>query len=310
MKINHLLSVSQFTINQLLCILDRAEYMKNMVKTNGGTELLKNRILVSIFYEPSTRTACSFHAAMLKMGGSVINVNVEQSSIQKGETLEDTIQTMSCYSDVIVLRHNQKGMVSQAASFATKPIINAGDGIGEHPTQALLDIFTIKSELGRIGENMTVTLLGDLKNGRTVHSLVKLLVLFPNIRFIYISPESLKMPGDITEYVDSFNIEQRSDISLQDAIKQTDVLYVTRIQKERFESMNDYDNVVNNYCVNAELMKLAKQDMIVMHPLPRQNELSTDIDNDSRSAYFRQMENGVYMRMAILESILCRPLNN
>ena len=305
----HLLTVSSFVLADIKHLLARAEYMQDIVKTNGGSSRLKHKVMASIFYEPSTRTSCSFQAAMLRLGGSVINVNVEQSSIQKGETLEDTVQTMSCYSDVIVMRHPRKLAVAEAARVATKPLINAGDGVGEHPTQALLDLFTIQNELGRIGgdEPMTITVVGDLKNGRTVHSLVKLLVLFPGIRLLYISPNGLSMPKDILEYVDSFDIEQRQDVSLEEAIKTTDVLYVTRIQKERFDSLDEYEKVIGSYCINAELMSLAKKDMIVMHPLPRLNEISTDIDTDPRAAYFRQMENGMYMRMAILENLLCDP---
>jgi aspartate carbamoyltransferase len=306
----HLLSVLDLTFLEITHLLNRAEAMKQIVKTTGGTNILKHKIMASIFYEPSTRTCCSFQAAMLRMGGSIINVNVDQSSVQKGESLEDTIQTLSCYSDVIVLRHPQKHAVAQAAKVATKPLLNAGNGIGEHPTQALLDLYTIQSELGTIGTispnkpPMKITFLGDLKNSRTIHSLVKLLVHFPGIEFIYISPEGLYMPEEIMEYVQTHNIKQQHNIVLEDAIKITDVLYVTRIQKERFESLDTYEKVLNTYCINAETMKNAKKDMIVMHPLPRLNEISTDIDDDPRSAYFRQMEYGVYMRMAILEKIL------
>jgi carbamoyl-phosphate synthase/aspartate carbamoyltransferase/dihydroorotase len=306
----HFLSAFDLKFHDIIHLLNRAEAMKHIVKESGATNILKNKIMASIFYEPSTRTCCSFQAAMLRMGGSVINVNVDQSSVQKGETLEDTIQTMSCYSDVIVMRHPQKHAVAEAAKVATKPLINAGDGIGEHPTQALLDLYTIQSELGKIGSypnhktKMTITMLGDLKNSRTVHSLVKLLVHFPGIVFIYICPEGLFMPGEITQYVQSYGIKQHENIELEDAIKTTDVLYVTRIQKERFASLEEYEKVVNTYCVNAEIMKSAKKDMIVMHPLPRLKEISIDIDKDPRAAYFRQMENGVYMRMAILEKIL------
>lgn len=306
----HFLSVFDLKFPDIIHLLNRAEAMKQIVNARGCTNILKNKIMASIFYEPSTRTCCSFQSAMIRMGGSVINVNVDQSSVQKGESVEDTIQTMSCYSDVIVMRHPQKHAVSEAAKVATKPIINAGDGIGEHPTQALLDLYTIQSELGRIGSSnskngkMTITLLGDLKNSRTIHSLVKLLVHFPGIVFIYISPDGLYMPGDIVQYLQSLGIKQHENIVLEEAIKTTDVLYVTRIQKERFATLESYEKVVDSYCVNAEIMKSAKKDMIVMHPLPRLNEISTDIDNDPRSAYFRQMENGVYMRMAILEKIL------
>lgn len=285
----HLLTVSDLSLSYIIKLLDRASYMK----TYKG-DMMKHKILTTIFYEPSTRTSCSFQAAMLKLGGSVINVNVDQSSIKKGESLEDTIRTMSCYSDCIVIRHPNKSFVTEASKVSSKPIINAGDGDGEHPTQALLDLFTIQNELGRI-ESMTITIVGDLKYGRTVHSLVKLLTFFNNIKLIYISPKELSMPDEIIQYV---SLEQRTDLSIEEAIKITDVLYVTRIQKERFDSN------IEPIVINANLMKLAKKNMIVMHPLPRLTELSTDMDSDPRSAYFRQMENGMYMRMAILENML------
>jgi len=306
----HLLSVLDLTFNEIIHLLNRAEAMKRIVLGTGGTNILKHKIMASIFYEPSTRTCCSFQAAMLRMGGSVINLPIDQSSVQKGETLEDTIQTMCCYSDVIVMRHPQKNAVAEAAKVATKPLINAGDGIGEHPTQALLDLYTIQSELGKIGSypnhlsKMTITFLGDLKNSRTIHSLVKLLVHFPGIEFIYVSPEGLHMPEEIIEYLQRHNIKQHDNIVLEDAVQNTDVLYVTRIQKERFPSIESYEKVLDTYCVNTETMKNAKQNMIVMHPLPRLKEISREIDCDPRCAYFRQMEYGVYMRMAILEKIL------
>jgi len=265
-----------------------------MKKIKTGT-MLKDKIMTTIFYEPSTRTKCSFQAAMLRLGGSIIDINVDQSSVQKGETLEDTIRTVSCYSDAIVLRHPRKSAVTDAAKVTEIPIINAGDGVGEHPTQALLDLFTIKNELG-LG-SMTITMVGDLKNGRTVHSLAKLLTRFCGIRLIYISPKELSMPNDIVEYLNPF-IEQRTDVSLEDAIKVTDVLYVTRIQKER--ETCEYEP----YAITPELLKSAKKKMIVMHPLPRQSELPPDLDDDPRAAYFRQVENGLYMRMAILDYVV------
>jgi len=255
---------------------------------------LKNRIMTTLFYEPSTRTSCSFQAAMLRLGGSVIPVPVDQSSVQKGESLQDTIRTLCCYSDVIVLRHPEKGSVLEATKVSTKPILNAGDGTGEHPTQALLDLFTIQQELGRV-KHFTITFTGDLTHGRTVHSLVRLLVHFPNIKVLYAS--LFPMPPDIVDFVASHGIEQRVT-TLEEALPETDVLYVTRIQKERFTFSGTIP------CIDAECMKRAKQKMIVMHPLPRNEELSTDMDEDPRSVYFKQMEYGMYMRMAILEYYL------
>lgn len=317
-----LLSVKEFDLAKASHLLNCAERMKSLVQERGGDDRLKHRVLASVFYEPSTRTSCSFQAAMLRLGGGVVCVNSDQSSIQKGESLEDTIQTMACYCDVIVLRHPVKGSANQAAQVSTKPVINAGDGVGEHPTQALLDLFTIQTELGKVGQYvpgtstidpslpiMTVTLLGDLKNGRTVHSLVKLLALFPGIKLIFIAPDSLAMPSELTSELAGLGIGIGADkivtnMALEEAMPLTDVLYVTRIQKERFSSIEEYNAVAGSYCVDAKLMEKAKRSMIVMHPLPRLTEIATDVDTDPRAAYFRQMENGMYMRMAILDNII------
>lgn len=285
----HLLSIMDLSKPIILHLLRRASEMKNI-----KNEPLKHCTMTTLFYEPSTRTSCSFQAAMLRLGGSVIPVPVDQSSIQKGETLQDTIRTLCCYSDIIVFRHPQKGATLEASKVSTKPILNAGDGTGEHPTQALLDLYTIQQELGRV-DQLTITFMGDLTHGRTVHSLVRLLIHFSNIKIIYAS--SFPMTSDVVEYVASFGIEQRV-CSLEEALPVTDVLYVTRIQKERFQFSGTPE------CVDAEKMKLAKEKMIVMHPLPRNEELSIDMDNDKRSVYFKQMEHGMYMRMAILEYYL------
>eukprot|EP01038_Epipyxis_sp_PR26KG_P011165 gene11165-14982_t len=255
----HLLSIRGLSMQFIQILLQSAEDMKNLVARIGGDDRLKHKVLASVFYEPSTRTSCSFQTAMLRLGGSVVCVNEEQSSVKKGESLEDTIQTMSCYCDVIVLRHPVKGSALQASKVSTKPVINAGDGIGEHPTQALLDLYTIRSELGVIGgtaeSKQTITLLGDLKNGRTVHSLVKLLSMFEHVKFIYIAPDNLNMPTEIVEEMNSLGIEQITSLTLEQAIGQTDVLYVTRIQKERFASEEEYKSVLGSYCVDVELMK-------------------------------------------------------
>lgn len=301
---NQLLSVLDINLSTVRLLLQKAREMKDLVKSKGGSSILTNKVLTSLFYEPSTRTSCSFQAAMLRLGGSVINVDVGNSSMQKGETLEDTIQTVSCYSDIIVMRHPEKNSVTESAKISDKPFINAGDGTGEHPTQALLDLYTIQSEIGQIGKNTNITFVGDLKHSRTVHSLVKLLTYFPDVIITYISPDGLSMPEEIVEFVNLHGLEQRTCVLLEEAIKETDVLYVTRIQKERFATEEEYRKVVGSYCIDTELMKLAKKKMIVMHPLPRLNEIDRAVDNDPRAAYFRQMENGMYMRMAILEYML------
>jgi aspartate carbamoyltransferase len=241
---------------------------------------------------------------MERLGGSVIPISeVKYSSVSKGESLPDTIRTLECYADVIVLRHPETGSAAIAAKAAKKPVINAGDGVGEHPTQALLDTFTIMEELGRLN-NLTVTMLGDLKYGRTVHSLARLLSQFSNIKLNYVSPDILKMPKEVMDEVAAKNVPQAEFSSLEKVLPETDVLYVTRVQKERFEDPADYEKVKGAYVIDPEIMKAAKQDMIVMHPLPRVGEISPEFDDDPRAAYFRQMEYGLYVRMAVLAMVL------
>jgi aspartate carbamoyltransferase len=307
----HFLSIKGLSMKFVDSIMCGADQMKELVSEQGGDNRLKHRVLASVFYEPSTRTSCSFQAAMLRLGGSVITVNPDQSSVKKGETLEDTIQTMACYCDLTVLRHPEKGSALAASLVSTKPIINAGDGTGEHPTQALLDLYTIKSELGYIGgstsdSKMTIALLGDLKNGRTVHSLAVLLSMFPNIRLIYVSPAGLEMPEYIVEELRSLGVEQVHDKSIDEVIADADIVYVTRIQKERFSSVEEYESVLGSYVVDENMMKKAKQKMALMHPLPRLSEICTKVDSDPRAAYFRQMENGMFVRMALLSSLMLR----
>lgn len=307
----NLISVRGLSMQFIQLILEVSDEMKTLVSSDGGDDRLKHKILGALFYEPSTRTSCSFQAAMLRLGGSVITVDDATSSTKKGESLEDTIQTMSCYCDIIVLRHPVIGSAATAATVATKPVINAGDGIGEHPTQALLDLYTIKSELGYIGgrsaeERMTVTFLGDLKNGRTVHSLALLLSLFPHMRFIYVCPPGLEAPPQLLDEVGAKGAEQLQHLTLDQAVEVTDVLYVTRIQRERFACEEDYGRVTGSYCVDAALMSKAKQSMVLMHPLPRVDEIHTEVDLDPRAAYFRQMENGMFVRMALLSILLLK----
>jgi aspartate carbamoyltransferase len=298
-----ILSVKQFSRLDLEYIFGVAHEMRGMVERVGTFDLLKGKILANLFYEPSTRTSSSFTAAMERLGGSVIPINeVKYSSVTKGETLSDTVRTLECYADVIVLRHPETGSAAIAAKAARKPVINAGDGVGEHPTQALLDAFTIMEELGRF-ENLTVTMLGDLKYGRTVHSLARLLSLF-NVKLNYVSPEILKMPGEVLDEVKEKGISQAEFNSLGKVLPETDVLYVTRVQKERFENAGEYEMVKGAYVIDPAIMKAAKQDMIVMHPLPRVTEISMDFDDDPRAAYFRQMEYGLYVRMALLAMVL------
>src|SRR6266516_3548180 len=274
-----IISVKQFGRSDLEYVFGVAHEMRGIVERIGTVDLLKGKILANLFYEPSTRTSSSFTAAMERLGGSVIPINeVRYSSVSKGESLPDTIRTLECYADVIVLRHPETGSAAIAAKAARKPVINAGDGVGEHPTQALLDTFTIFEELG-VGQvdGMTVTMLGDLKYGRTVHSLARLLSLF-KVKINYVSPEILRMPGEVMNEVAEKGIPQAEFNSLEQVLPETDVLYVTRVQKERFEDPADYEKVKGAYVIDPEIMKAAKQEMIVMHPLPRVGEISPDFD--------------------------------
>ncbi|MFQ5617239.1 MAG: aspartate carbamoyltransferase [Anaerolineales bacterium] len=298
-----MLSVKQFSRADLNYIFEVAHEMHEMVARIGTFDLLKGKILANLFYEPSTRTSSSFTAAMERLGGSVIPINeVRYSSVSKGESLPDTVRTLACYADVIVLRHPEKGASALAAKYARKPIINAGDGIGEHPTQALLDLFTIVEELGRV-DGLTITMLGDLKYGRTVHSLARLLSLY-DVKINYVAPEIVSMPPEIIAEIDEKGIPQTAYAALDEPLPKTDVLYVTRIQKERFTNPDGYESVKGSYVITPDTLKAAKARMIVMHPLPRVGEISMAVDDDPRAAYFRQMEYGLYVRMALLAMVL------
>ena len=298
-----IVSVKQFKREDLEYVFGVAHEMRGMVERVGTFDLLKGKILANLFYEPSTRTSSSFTAAMERLGGSVIPINeVKYSSVTKGETLTDTVRTLECYADVIVLRHPETGSAAIAAKAMKKPLINAGDGTGEHPTQALLDAFTIREELKQF-DGLTVTMLGDLKYGRTVHSLARLLSLF-NVKLNYVSPDILKMPQEVMDEVSEKGISQKEFSSLEKVLPETDVLYVTRVQKERFEDPADYEKVKGAYVIDPEIMKAAKKEMAVMHPLPRVGEISESFDDDPRAAYFRQMEYGLYVRMALLAMVL------
>jgi aspartate carbamoyltransferase len=298
-----ILSVKQFSRDDLEYIFGVAHEMREMVQRVGTFDLLKGKILANLFYEPSTRTSSSFTSAMERLGGSVIPINeVIYSSVSKGESLPDTVRTLECYADVIVLRHPEVGASVLAAQYAQKPIINAGDGVGEHPTQALLDLFSIVEELGEV-DGLSVTLLGDLKYGRTVHSLARLLSLY-DVRLNYVSPEVLRMPPEIIEELQEKGIPQAEYDGLDEALPDSDVLYVTRVQKERFADLEQYERVKDAFVITPETLRRAKDRMIVMHPLPRVSEISMDVDADPRAAYFRQMEYGLYVRMALLAMVL------
>jgi aspartate carbamoyltransferase len=298
-----ILSVSQFDRKNLEYIFGVAHEMRVLVERFGSADLLHGKILANLFYEPSTRTSSSFMAAMLRLGGQVIPINnVQYSSVSKGESLPDTIRTLESYSDLIVLRHPEVGSAATAARYAAKPVINAGDGVGEHPTQALLDLFTVVEELGKI-DKLRVAMVGDLKYGRTVHSLTKLLVNF-DVEFVFVSPDILAMPEDVLDVVRGHGHKFDVTDDINPVIGDVDVLYVTRVQKERFTDLAQYDRVRDQYVVDEGLMERAKREMIVMHPLPRVNEIAYGVDDDPRAAYFRQMRNGMYIRMALLAAVL------
>ena len=298
-----IVSVKQFDTDDLDYIFEVAHEMQAMVARVGAFDLLKGKLLANLFYEPSTRTSSSFTAAMERLGGSVIPINeVRYSSVSKGESLPDTVRTLERYADVIVLRHPEVGASAEAAKFTSKPIINAGDGVGEHPTQALLDLFTIREELGDV-DGLTVTMVGDLKYGRTVHSLSRLLSKF-KVELNLVSPEILRMPDEILGELGEAKTPFEVHDSLDAVIPATDVLYVTRVQKERFDDESQYEAVKGQFVVTPETLVPAKERMIVMHPLPRVNEISMDVDADPRAAYFRQMEYGMYVRMALLAMVL------
>lgn len=299
-----IISVSQFDTAKLDYIFARAHEMREMVERVGAVDLLKGRVLACLFYEPSTRTSASFIAAMERLGGAVIPITqgVQFSSVSKGETLADTIRTLEQYADVIVLRHPEIGSAQVAADYASVPIINAGDGAGEHPTQALLDLFTIKEELGRL-DGLKIAMVGDLRNGRTVHSLVRLLLQY-KVSLRFVAPEILRLPLTLMNEVIDTGLDVRETHDVADVIENADVLYVTRVQKERFTDLAQYEEVKDQYEITPELMAKAKSKMIVMHPLPRVGEIHYAVDSDPRAAYFRQVKNGMYIRMALLAAVL------
>ncbi|KAM8953468.1 multifunctional protein CAD isoform 1-T1 [Pelodytes ibericus] len=298
----HILTVKQFSKDQMSHLFNVAHTLRMLVQKERSLDILKGKVMASMFFEASTRTSSSFAAAMHRLGGSVLSFSESTSSSQKGESVTDSVQTMSCYADVLVLRHPDPGAVELAAKHCRKPVINAGDGVGEHPTQALLDIFTIREELGTVN-GMTITMVGDLKHGRTVHSLACLLTQY-RINLRYVTPRSLRMPANIIHFLASKGIKQEEFDSIEEALPDTDVLYMTRIQKERFQSKEEYENCFGQFILTPHIMTRAKKKMVVMHPMPRVNEISLEVDTDPRAAYFRQAENGMYVRMALLATVL------
>ena len=299
----HLMSPLDLSVEELDQLLDLAgDIEKNPQKYAHACDGMK---LATCFYEPSTRTRLSFEAAMLNLGGSVLGfASADSSSAAKGESVSDTIRIISCYADICAMRHPKEGAPLVASQKSSIPVINAGDGGHQHPTQTLTDLLTIRSLKGKL-DNMTIGLCGDLKYGRTVHSLINALIRYPGIRFVLISPEELKIPDYIREDVlVKNNIPFEEVTRLDDAMPKLDILYMTRVQKERFFNEEDYVRLKNYYILDKEKMKLAKDDMYVLHPLPRVNEISVEVDDDPRAAYFRQAQYGVYVRMALILTLL------
>jgi aspartate carbamoyltransferase catalytic subunit len=302
-KHRDIISIKDFSKEEIEYILEYAKHMIPYAKAEKHTTLLKQQILATLFFEPSTRTRLSFESAMQRLGGSVIGfADPSGTSQKKGESLADTIRMADSYSDAIVIRHPQEGAARLAAEFSEVPIINAGDGAGQHPTQCLLDLFTILTEKKKIKGN-NVVLLGDLKYGRTVHSLAYALSLF-QANLTFVSPETLKMPKEVIHECKEFGVEPVSTSNLEKAIKEADVLYATRIQRERFPDAEEYNRVVGSYKVDNVLLREAKEDLIVMHPLPRIVEIEPEVDQTKHAVYFTQAFNGLPVRMALLSLIL------
>ena len=299
----HLLNPLDLSVEELTNVLDlAADIEKNPDKYR---EVCKHKKLATLFYEPSTRTRLSFESAMINLGGSVIGFSsADSSSASKGESVADTIRVISCYADICAMRHPKEGAPTVAAEFSKIPVINAGDGGHQHPTQTLTDLLTIRSLKGKL-DNLVIGLCGDLKFGRTVHSLIKALARYEGISFVLISPEELKIPEYIREDVlDSQNIPYKEVEHIEDVMPELDILYMTRVQRERFFNEEDYIRLKDFYILDKKKMSLAKEDMLVLHPLPRVNEISVEVDDDPRAAYFRQVQYGVYVRMALILTLL------
>lgn len=299
----HLMSPMDFSVEELEKLMDLAGDIE--ADPAKYAHACAGKKLATLFYEPSTRTRLSHEAAMLNLGGNVMGFSTaDSSSAAKGESVSDTIRTISCYADICAMRHPKEGAPMVACRHSSIPVINAGDGGHQHPTQTLTDLLTIRSLKGHLG-NMTIGLCGDLKFGRTVHSLIHALVRYPGIRFTLISPEELRLPSYIrSDVLDKNGIPYEEVVRLEDALPKLDLLYMTRVQKERFFNEEDYVRMKDFYILDAKKMALAPEDMYVLHPLPRVNEISVEVDTDPRAAYFRQVQYGVYIRMALILTLL------
>ena len=304
-RLPHVLEAQQFDIDLMDAIFSTAREMEQVVQ-HYGSNILSRRVMATLFYEPSTRTRLSFESAMTRLGGTVLTTESAQefSSAAKGETLEDTIRVVAGYTDVIVLRHFESGASNRAAAVTKIPVINAGDGAGQHPTQSLLDLYTIQREIGRL-EEISVALVGDLANGRTVRSLSYLLAKYESVKIYFVAPDVVRMKDDIKEYLQRHGVDFEEVEDLHEVAREVDVIYQTRIQKERFgDRTEEYEQARGKYTIDRSVMDCMQDHAVVMHPLPRVDEIDPAIDADPRAAYFRQAHNGLYVRMAILRMLL------
>ncbi len=301
--LRHLIEPEDFTIEEINSLVELGKKMYRSPKSY--TEICKGKILATLFYEPSTRTKFSFEAAMLRLGGSILGFSdASTSSVSKGESISDTIRVMSGYADIAVMRHPKEGAPKLASQYSQIPIINGGDGGHQHPTQTLTDLLTISTYKGSI-ENQNVAFCGDLKFGRTVHSLISTLARYEIKKFILISPEELTLPQSLKRHlIETYGVELEEVRTIEEVVGEIDVLYMTRIQKERFFNEADYTRLKDSYILNKDKLKHAKEDMIIMHPLPRVNEISYDVDEDRRAVYFEQAKLGVFIRMALITNLL------
>ncbi len=303
LKGSDILDGAQFTRDEIERVIAVADDFRRQVEGKPGLDLMRGYVLATLFFEPSTRTRLSFEAAMHRLGGGVIGFSsAESTSTSKGETLADTIRTVDQYADIIAMRHPQIGSAKEAAAVAQAPVLNGGDGAGQHPTQALLDVYSIQRERGKV-DGTTIVLCGDLKNGRTVHAGVELYKHY-TCKLVMVAPDQLKMPPEIVAKLRSQGVTVEETPNLEAALAQADVLYMTRIQKERFVDPAEYERLKGSYILTREMIERVRPNLTVLHPLPRVNEITTDVDSLSNAAYFRQMRNGVYIRMALIALIM------
>lgn len=303
LKDKDILDGAQFSREEIDYVMALADDFRSQIKNKPAVDLMKGYVLATLFFEPSTRTRLSFETAMHRLGGNVIGFSsAESTSTAKGETLADTIRTVDQYADIIAMRHPQIGSAKEAAAVAEAPVLNGGDGAGQHPTQALLDLYTIKHERGKI-DGTTIVLCGDLKNGRTVHAGVEMYKHY-NCKIILVAPEELKMPEALVKKLRDHGVQVEETTNLEAALAKGDVLYMTRIQKERFTDPAEYERLKNSYILTREMVERVNPQLTIMHPLPRVNEITTDVDSLPTAAYFRQVGNGVFIRMALIASVM------